>query len=48
MNGNIPDDIRPLYADTEAFAGPKSETDIRPLGKVNLDRKIAGATLLKM
>ncbi len=48
MNGDVPDDIRPLYTDTEAFAGPKSDTDIRPLGKVNLDRKIAGATLLKM
>ena len=48
MNGDIPDDVRPLYTDTEAFAGPKSDTDIRPLGKINLDRKIAGALLLKL
>jgi hypothetical protein len=48
MNGDHPDEIRPLYADTEAFAAPKSDTDIRPLGKINLDRKLAGAMLLKM
>ncbi len=48
MNGDLPDEIRPLYADTEAFAAPKSDTDIRPLGKINLDRKLAGAMLLKM
>ena len=48
MNGDIPEAVRPLYADTEAFAGPKSDTDIRPLGKINLDRKIAGALILRL
>ena len=48
MNGSIPLEVRPLYTDTEAFAAPKSATDIRPLGKINLDRKIAAALLLKL
>ena len=48
MNGDIPMEVRPMYTDTEAFAAPKSATDIRPLGKINLDRKIAAALLLKI
>ena len=48
MNGDIPTEVRPMYTDTEAFAAKKSETDIRPLGKINLDRKIAAALLLKI
>ena len=48
MNGDIPKEVRPMYTDTEAFAAPKSATDIRPLGKINLDRKIAAALLLKI
>jgi hypothetical protein len=48
MNGSIPYEIRPLYTDTEAFAAPKSAADIRPSGKINLDRKIAAALLLKI
>ena len=48
MNGDIPIEVRPIYTDTEAFAAKNSETDIRPLGKINLDRKIAAALLLKI
>jgi len=47
INGELPDEVRSLYSDSEAFAGPKSDNDIRPLGKINLDRKIAGAILLR-
>jgi hypothetical protein len=28
-----------MYTDTEAFAAKKSKTDIRPMGKINLDEK---------
>jgi len=49
--GSLETEFRSLYKYIilrEAFAAPKSATDIRPLGKINLDRKIAAALLLKI
>jgi hypothetical protein len=45
MCKEIPDEFRPLLCDTEAFAIPKSDGKIRPLGKTNFDRKIASIAL---
>ena len=46
MNAEIPLAVQPFFRDSEAFAVPKGEADIRPLGNTNLDRKIAAAANL--
>ena len=48
MCADIPTEIRSLIADSEAFAIPKGVDDIRPLGKINLDRKIAAKCVLHL
>jgi hypothetical protein len=48
MNAELPQEVIPLYADSEAIAIPKDGGDIRPIGKVGLERKIAAKSLLKL
>lgn len=40
-NGEVPDSLLPFFRDSESFAAPKKDTDIRPLGLLVLDRKLA-------
>jgi hypothetical protein len=49
MNADIPLQAKPLFSDTEAIAIPKpGSNDIRPIGKITLDRKIASKVLLRV
>ena len=47
MYDRLPEEVRPFIVDTEAFAVPKSNGAVRPLGKPNSDRKTAATALLK-
>lgn len=47
MYDRLPEEVRPFIVDTEAFAVPKSNGAVRPLGKPNSDRKTAGTALLQ-
>ena len=38
MCADIPPVVRSFLSSSEAFAVPKGHNDIRPLGKINLDR----------
>jgi len=46
-SARIPEAVRPMFCDTEAFAIPKKDGNIRPLGTCNFIRKVAGAVSLK-
>ena len=43
MANDLPVEVRSLYVDSKVFALPKGDSDIRPLGKIDLGRKIATA-----
>ena len=44
----LPPAVEPLFCDTEAFAIPKKDGNIRPLGTSNFERKIAGVVALQL
>jgi len=44
----LPPAVESLFCDTEAFAIPKKDGNIRPLGTSNFERKIAGAVALQL
>ena len=46
-SGRIPPAVRPIFSDTEAFAIPKKDGSVRPLGTGNFLRKIAAVVSLK-
>jgi len=48
MCAEVPKAVSCFYRDCESFAVPKGDDDIRPLGKVSLDRKIASTCLLQL
>ena len=47
-SARIPPAALPMFRDTEAFAIPKKDGKIRPLGTCNFIRKIAGVVALKL
>ena len=46
--GRVPEAVQPIFCDTEAFAIPKKDGNIRPLGTSNFVRKIAGVVALQL
>jgi len=47
-SARVPPAALPMFRDTEAFAIPKKDGKIRPLGTCNFIRKIAGVVTLKL
>ena len=47
MCADIPPGVQSFLSSIEAFAVPKGDNDIRPLGKINLDRKVAAICVLQ-
>ena len=47
MCADIPPVVRSFLSSSEAFAVPKGHNDIRPLGKINLDQKVASICVLQ-
>ena len=47
VNGEIPEEVIPLFSDHETWVIPKGDSDFRPLGGVGVHRKLASTIALQ-